>query len=550
VILYELVSGRRPYPPETPWQERLTRKVPPVHPRWDVLLARCLDPDPAHRFRNAEEVAQALSPSRPRRWFLQVAAAAVIAVTAGGVTYQRDTPGESGLLAVIPFVNASHTPESEYLSDGLSEGLINALVQLPDLKVIARSSSFKFKGDKLDVHKAARTLGAQVVVTGRVAEMGGRLRITTELVNGADGTQIWGAQYNCALSDLSSIQAEISRQIAERIRSKLTPSERLKLAKGKQVNPEAYELLLRGRYQMRLYTPESREKAVGYFQQALAVDPGFSLAHAELAAAYRVLSASGILDSAEALPQAEAEARRALAADADLAEAHAALAGIKRDRWDWTGAEGEYRMALALSPNLTIARTGLAICLSVTGKYDAAITEIQHSRELDPIGLPTAVDVAAVYYNTRHYDQAAEALQHAASLDPSSPTPWMWMGMVKGGSGRFSEAVAAYEKAIRLGDHTGAIQCLYAHSLARSGRRHQALQILDQVRRSQVFVPLSALAFIYTGLNDKESAIRMLQAAYAARDPMLQYLQVESHYDILKDDPRFQDLAIRIGLPR
>ena len=532
------------------WEKWLNWKRFGLRSKWERLCARCIDPNPTRRPPNADELLQAVIGPSLRQWFLAATAAVVLVATTAVVTYERSTvPFDSGRLAVIPFVNAGSTPETQYLSDGISEGLINTLVQLPDVKVIARSSSFKFKGDKVDIRKAARTLGAQTLLMGHVAEMNGELRITAELVNGVDGRQIWGAQYSCKISELPGVQAEISRQIALHMSSKLTPSDRLKLAKATKVNPEAYALVLRGRYQMRLYTPESRKKAVEYFEQALGIDSGYALANAELGVAYRVLSASGMLSSSDAMPKAEAAAERALAIDSDLAEAHVALAGIKKDLWDWKAAEREYRQALHLSPNLAIAHNGLAICLSVTGQYDAAIAEIQHAAELDPIGLPTAIDAAAVYYNSRHYDRALNVLKRAANLDPSAPSPWTWMGIVSGGGGDYAQAVAAYEKALSLGDNTGATQCYYGYALARSGRQAEALRTLERVKHSRSFVPISMLAILYAGLGQREHAIQSLLAAYASKDSLLQYLNVESHFDTLRDDPRLQDLAARIGLP-
>jgi TolB-like protein/Tfp pilus assembly protein PilF len=556
VILHELTFGRRPDAPEVSEalvsrQERAGQKTP-GRPRLYGILERCLDPDPARRFRNVDEIAQALAPPRSRRWFATAAAAAVLTAGAGAgaIVYLSERSGASiPSIAVIPFVNDGGTAESEYLSDGISEGLINALVQLPDLKVIARSSSFKFKGKGIDVPKAARTLGVKALVTGRVAAMGNRLRISAELVSGADGTQIWGAQYSPAVSDLPAVQAQISSQIAVHIRSGLTQAERAKLEKHTKAHPEAYELLLRARYQIRLYTPESRQRAVSYYQQALAIDPAYALAHAELASAYRLLSGSAILSAKDMMPMALASAMRALAADPDLAEAHTALAAINKDQWDWAAAEREYRRAIELSPNLVSAHDGFAIHLSVLGKYAEAAAEIQRARQLDPIGLPTAIAAAAVAYNGRQYGRALDELKRAANLDPAAPAPWTWIGIVNGSTGHFAEAIAAYEKAIGFGDNTAATQCYYSYSLARSGRRNDALEILGRLRRSNGFVPLSPLGIVYAGLNQKDRAFQSLEAAYAARDPLLQYLKAESHFDSLNDDPRFHDLARRIGLP-
>lgn len=551
VILYELAGGRRPHEMEVSWPVRYSRKALPVHPNWHRMLSRCLDPDPTHRFRSANEVLEALAPRRSRRAFLIAAAAVILAAGTDVLMYQTTTvPSKSGRLAVLPFVNAGGRPESEYLSNGLSEDLINRLTQMSALKVIARGSSFKFKGDRVNIQKAGRELGAEVLVTGRIAEKNGQVRISTELVNSTDGTQIWGAQYTCTISDLARTQSEMAREIAERISSRFTQTDRLKLAKAAKVNPEAYDLLLRARYQIGLYTPESKQRAITYFERALAIDPEFAQANAELAFAYRLLSSSGILSATDAIPKAEAAARKALAIDNQLAEAHAALAGIKRDQWDWAGAEQEYRRALQLNPNLELTGFALANYLSVTGRANEALTEIQRVIETDPIGVPAAIAAAAVDYNLRRYDHALVGLKRAVELDPSRPSPWTWIGIVNGGRGNYEEAIPAYEKAMVLGDHTAATRCYYAYALARSGRRGRAIQLLQEMKQTTEFVPLSTLAILYLGLNQKERALELLTAAYVSRDPLLQYINVESHFETLKTDERFRKLVQKIGLPQ
>jgi serine/threonine-protein kinase len=522
---------------------------------WGGIVTRALEPLPTNRFSSVAEVAERLSEGEPvRKWIPAAAAAAIIVIGLGLLrVYPIDSHSRAAIpirsVAVIPFANAPGAPENQYLSDGISEGLINALAQLPDLKVIARSSSFRFKGDRIDIQAVARALGVHALVTGRVAAINGRLRITVELVNGADGRQLWGAQYDSGMAELAVTQAELSRQVGEHLRSEVTLADREKLSRGAKANPEAYALLLRGRYQIRLYTPESRKKAVGYYEEALAIDPGFALANAELAAAYRVLSGSAILSGGDAMPMAEAAVRRALAGDETLAEAHAAFADIRKDQWDFRTAESEYRKALQLSPNLVEAHEGLAICLSVLGQYDAAIKEVQPVLELDPISAQATVDTAAVYYNARRFDPSLATLRRGIERDPASPSLWSWVGMVYGANHQFPEAIASYEKAISFGDTTMATQGYYAYALAQAGDRQQARRIMRRMQQSHEFVPPTTLAIAFAGLGEKERAIRLLQTRFSSRDPLLQYMLVEPHYDLLKDDPRFLDLAALVGLP-
>jgi tetratricopeptide (TPR) repeat protein len=300
---------------------------------------------------------------------------------------------------------------------------------------------------------------------------------------------------------------------------------------------------------MSLYTSESTQKAVSYFEQALGIDPAYALANAELANAYRRLAVSGVLKPADALRRGEQAAARAIATDDELPEAHTALADIKRDRWQWQDAEREYRRAIALSSSFVAARQALAIDLTVTGRHDAAVAEIVRARELDPVGLSGAVESAAVFYNLRLYDRALATLKDAASLDGLAPVLWTWVGIVSGGSGDFAGAVTAFEKAIQLGDSSPATRCYYVHALARAGRSDDALTHLRALEREGAVVAPSFLAIAYLGLGDRERAITYLQAGYAARDPLLQYIAVESYLDGLMDDPRFQQIVAGMGLP-
>jgi serine/threonine protein kinase/tetratricopeptide (TPR) repeat protein len=551
VVLYELACGHRPFGADVSTEARTVRQPPPAHPKWDRVLARCLAPDPRRRLIRVEDVIHALQPPNRYQFFVGAAAALLVTAVLGiGSLINSKSPEETALsVAVLPFVSEGMPTGSEYLSDGITESLIHTLARFPELKVIARSSSSQFKGRGTDLQDVARRLNANFLVTGRIREEAGRLEVTAELVNGTKGIQLWGAQYSPAGADLAGLEERLATQIAEQIGAKLTNTTQARLSRSISAKPQAYELLLRGQYQIRLYTVESRQKAIGYFEQALVVDPEFALANAELANVYRLLGGGGILDPAETMPKAEAAARRALSADPDLAEAHSALADIAKDQWNWATAEREYRRAIDLNKNLTDAHMGYAILLSVMGRYGAALEEVQKMRGLDPVGLPAALHAAAVHYNAHHYADALKELARARDLDPSAPTPWSWMGMVYGGSGRYSEAVDAYQHAVARGDDTAATQCFYVYSLTKSGQRDQAQKILNRLLKTNQFVPLTALAVAYAGLDQKEKAIQLLQKAYTTPDPILQYLKVESHFDGLKDRPEYTDLAAKIGLP-
>ena len=518
------------------------------------LVDDCLAKDPAARLRSMQDVSVRLHAiaHKKSRTGSRVAwgMAALLAVSAAFGYWQWRSQSPAASVAVIPFVNARSTPEGIALAEGISEGLISALAQLPDLRVIARSSSFRFSGDTRDVRRIARALGVRTVVTGRITEEAGRLRVTTELVNGENGTTLWGAEYTRNRADLADIQGQIATEIARRVRSKLTPADQRRLEKLVHPNPEVYSLLLRGRYQMSLYTPESTQRAASYFEQALGIDQSYAMANAELANAYRRLGGAGILRPREALPLAEQAALKAIAADAELAQAHTVLADIKRDRWDWAAADREYRRAIALSASSVPAHQGLAISLSLSGQGDAAVAELSRVRDLDPVGLSTAIDTAAVYYNVRRYDRALETLREAARLDALAPAVWTWIGIATGGSGDFVRALAAFDRAMELGDRTAATLCYDIHALARAGKRDEALRRLAAIERSGTFVPPSSLAIAYEGLGERDRAIEQLQEAFANRDPLLQYIAVESYLDGMKNDARFRAIVAQMGMSR
>jgi eukaryotic-like serine/threonine-protein kinase len=555
VILHELALGRRPDSRGAAViaaRSELGRNGR-RHPRWERIVLRCLEGDPSRRFTKVDSISQLLAVPVSRRWIVRSVALSILtfAATAGSIAYFAARQANSiPSIAVLPFVNEGGGTETGYLSAGVSESLINTLALLPDLKVIARSSAFRFKSDDLDLREIARKLGVKAVVTGRISVQGSKLTIKAELVRADDGTQIWGEQYTPGMSDLTAVQAQISRQIAQRVRSHLTQTDRANIEKETTAHPEAYEKVLRARYQMGLYTPESKQEAVSYYQQALGIDPQYALAHAELASAYRLLGGSATADAAEMMPKAQSSAMRALAIDPELATAHAALAAVKKDRWDWAGAEQSYRRALALNPNLTTARFEYAIYLGVAGRHEEAAAEIKRAIELDPVGLPTAIHAAAVAYNARQYAAALSELKRAVDLDPAAPAPWTWLGIVHGALGDFDAAIKNYDQGVRFGDDTAATQCYLAYSLARSGQRERAIRILTRVSRPGLFVPPSALAIGYTGLNQTERAIAALETGYRGKDPMLQYLKVEPHFDSLAGDARFQSLTRRIGLPQ
>jgi serine/threonine-protein kinase len=453
-------------------------------------------------------------------------------------------------VAVMPFVNVGGNADVEYLSDGISEALINNLSRLSQLKVIARSSAFKYKGKEVDVREAAKALGAGAVVTGRVFERGGNLQISVEMVNATDGTQMWGEQYSRPATDVQAVQSEISREIAERLRLKLTGAQEQQLTKRATENSEAYQLYLNGLFYGRKGSIEGYRKALDYSSRAAALDPRFALAHAAVADIYRFLGLNSLLDPKEAAAKGKAAAQKALELDEGLAEGHLALAGFKADEWDWEGAEREYRRTIELNPNLAQAHFRYSQGLAAVGRFDEAMAETKRAKELDPLRVVLSGQEGVILFYARRYGEAVQRLQDAFKLEPENGVILAFLGYAYAARGQYAEAIGAYQKQISLDGETTSALCYLGHAYAKSGKRDEALSVLDKLKRTKEYVSPSELAVFYAGLGDKEAAFESLERAYAAHDPQLQSLKVDPFLDPLRADPRFQDLVRRVGLPQ
>lgn len=479
-----------------------------------------------------------------------VALLVLIALAAAAYRYRAsEGKGSINSIAVLPFANTSGDANMEYLSDGLSESLINALAQLPGMKVIARGSAFKYKGKEIDLEEVARALGVQAIVTGRVARRGDELQVSAELVEAREKTQLWGEQFNRKPADLLQVQAEISQQIVERLRLRLTNTEQQQLVKSTKANPQAYESLLKGRFHRYKRTAEDLKKAIEYYTQAIAIDPNYALAYAEISAAYNLLGANSSVDPKETTPKAEAAAKHALELDERLAEAHYALAGIKRDAWDWAGAAPEYRRAIVLNPNLAVAHSGYSAYLSTQGRHEQAIAESKQARELDPIGLGFNAGIGYRLYHARQYDLAIEQLKRTLELDRNYTFAHTGLGYAYAAKGQAAEAIAEFKEAIRTGGDSTSLQCYLGYALTQAGRRREAEAILRQLETGQAYVSPAELAVLYGGLGEQAQALSALERAYAAHDIQMQYLGIEPLYGAgLRAAPRFINLLRKVGL--
>jgi serine/threonine-protein kinase len=451
-------------------------------------------------------------------------------------------------IAVLPFTNASGDANTDYLSDGISESLIDKLSQLPGLKVIARSSAFKYKGKDVDPQEVANALRVDGIVTGRVVQRGDQLQVRAELIDAHDKTQLWGEQYNRTMTDVQVVQEEIARAISEKLRVRLTGVDEQQLSKRATNNPEAYQLYLNGVYYSRK-SFQSLPTALDYYNRAVTLDPGFALAWTGVSDSYRTLAINGVVNPQEAIPKAKAAVKKALDLDEALAEAHVSQAVLLTSDWDWSGAERELKRAFELNPNLADAHIRYAVLLSELGRHEESIASAKRAQELDPLDLVARTREGVSLYVARRYDEAIRAFDGVLKLAPDNDAALIFRAYTYDGKGMYKEAITEYQKLVSAGDKGSGTQCYLGYALTQVGKRSEAQGILEKLKTTKDYVSPAELAILYVGLGDKENAIQSLQKAYEAHDLQLQFLKTEPHYDSLRSDPRFVDLMKKVGLP-
>lgn len=463
----------------------------------------------------------------------------------------RNKPGITSI-AVLPFANNTGDPNAEYLSDGISESLINSLSKLPGIKVIARSSAFAYKGKESDLKEVSNALGVEAILTGRVTQRGENLSISVELVDARDKTQVWGEQYDRKMSDLLAIQHEIAREIVEKLKLKVSAAEK-GLAKHYTESNEAYQLYLKGRFYWDKRTPEALMKSIEYFNQAIEKDPSFALAYAGLADSYVVPSSR--IPPREAMPKAKAAAMRALELDETLAEAHASLGRVLASYdWDWTSAEKEYKRAIELNPRYAVAHQWYGGYLAVTGRSNEALAERKRAQELDPLSLIINAELGMAFYYARDYDQAIEQFEKTLELDQNFPPPRAFLPAAYEQKGMYNEAIAEFKKALSLRgiNEVGFLRAGLGHIYAVSGKKSEARKLLAELKQlsEQGYVPAPSIALIYAGLGEKDQALAWLEQGYEQRAFQMQWIKIEPRWDSLRSDPRFADLIRRMRFPQ
>jgi len=455
-------------------------------------------------------------------------------------------------IVVLPLADRSPQKDQEYFCDGLTEELIDALAKIEGWMVVSRTSAFAFKGKEQDIRAIGTQLNVSHALEGSVRKSGNRLRIATQLINVADGFQLWSEKYDRELDDVFAIQDDIAAAIVKKLKMKLTGEQESQLVKRHTKNLEAYNLYLQARFHLNKRTEEGLKKGVAYCEQAISLEPRYAVAFAGLADGFTLQCFQGFLPPAEAMPKAKAAAEQALAIDETLPEAHTSLGCIHAiyDR-NWPDAEKEFERAIALSPNHSIAHYWYALWyLLPTGRFERCVEEIKKAQELDPLSLVLNTGMGWQFYFARQYDRALEAVRTTLELDENFIFARDILGQVYEQQGMYEQAIAELKQAVALSSRRTLSLRSLGHAYALAGRRAEAQQVLDDLlkRAEQKYVSPYDIAVLYVGLDDKESAFTCLEKAYEEHSGWLVFLNVEPKFDSLRADPRFQTLLKKVGL--
>ena len=458
-------------------------------------------------------------------------------------------------IAVLPFTNLSPEKEQEYFSDGLAEDIIEALTRVPGLRVMARTSSFAFRGKEQDVREIGSRLNVKTILEGSVRRAGNRIRVTAQLVQAGDGYHLWSQRFDREMTDVFAIQDEISQAIVEKLRLRLEGNR--PMVKRYTENLAAYDLCLKARHYLLKMTPEGREAGRRYCEQAIAFDPNYALAHVMMAESYLWSAFWGSMDPREAFAKAKSAALEALRLDDTIADAHSALGTVLGSgEFDWQGAEREFRGALASDPSSTAVRYDYAWCYTMwfllpLGRVEQALTEMRRALELDPLDPFYNSLLGCLLAYARQFEPAITQLRHAIGLDPTFFFSYWLISIAYRMNGQLDEAIAAAEKANELsGDNAltlGVLGAVYAAA----GRVAEARQLLGELtaRRQLTYVPASALSFVYGGLGELEETLEWIAKGIEERDPILVTpIKIAPSYDRLRSHPAFQALLRRMNL--
>jgi TolB-like protein/Tfp pilus assembly protein PilF len=496
-------------------------------------------------------------PGRFRATRAIVAIGIVVVLLVGAIFWGIDSlrePKAVESLAVLPFENLSGDSSQDYLADGITDALTTNLARIRTLHVISRTSARQYKSAAKRLPDIARELEVDAILEGAVSRNGDRVRVSAQLIDARSDRHIWADSYDRELREIPTLGSDVARAVAAQVGIRLTPQEDGRLTQAGRVNAEAYDLYLRGRYLWNQRTEVQLLKAIEYFQRAIEKDQSFAPAYAGLADTYGLFGFSlyAAMPAAEAEQRAEAAARRALQLDDTLAEAHAALGGIyHRSKWNWVEAQRELQRAIELNPGYAPGHQTYALYLATVGRQQDALAAIRRALQLDPASPIINAAVGRQFIFARQWDDAIEQLQKTIELQPTFMAAYHRLGQAYGAKEMYTEAITALEKARELSNNNPLVLAALGHTSARAGKRNRAQELAAEMTRLSSARRVSSydMAVLYSGLEDYNQAFSWLERAYEQRDPSLVYLKVESWFEPIRSDPRFDALARRIGLP-
>ncbi len=587
VVLYEMVTGKQPFRrnhiPLT-FEAILHHQPPPasalnaaVPHELGLILQHALSKQRDGRYQSAADMRSDLQrvrcdsgsarvtasliagsvAAKPgwRRKPVVLSALAVVALLlacGAGLLFFRSRGKPIDSVAVLPFANTSAGTNTEYLSDGVTEGIINDLAQVHGLRIMARSTMFRYKGMNADPQKVGQDLHVSAVLSGRLQQRGNDVVVEAELVDVAKGSQLWGGRYHRNLADVFALQEDLARQISENLRLRLSGEQKQRLTRRYTEDAEAYRLYLQGRYFYYKWNPEAARQAIDYFQQAINKDPGYALAYAGLADCYSSLAWLTDMAPAQAAPKAKAAALKALEIDDQLAEAHLSLAFIDYlYDWDWKAAGEHFQRALALSPGYANGHNWYAFYLFALGRSQEAMAEARRALDLDPASVGMNQVVGVLLLNAgRQYDEALQQFHKAADMDPNFRDAYRGLGETYAAKGMYKEALPYFLRFAELNRRNAHSVSLLGYAYGCLNDRSHAFRALDELQRlsNGEYVSPADVALVYVGLGDKDRAFEWLHKAYNEHAFTLAFLKLTPRWDPLRSDPRFDALLRQIGL--
>lgn len=558
IVLYEMATGIRAfdrYSGDAIFEAILYRQpTPPVrlNPRLphqlQEIIHKTLEKDRNLRCQSAAELRADLL--RLKRDY----SSGTVSVGAAGErrTKTSEKSGKIDSLAVLPLENTSGDPDTEYLSDGIAESLINSLAQLRKIRIVPRGVAFRYRGRAADPLQAGRELGVRAVLAGRMVQRGDNLTISAELVDIEREAQLWGSRYERKMQDLFALEKELATEISDQLRLQLTGEEKKQLAKHKTQNNDAYRLVLRGQHSIVKWSLDGLRTGIGFCQRAVDIDPTYASAYAWLSAAYAAQSIFGFAAASEAFLRSRSAARKAIDLDDSLAEAHFSLALVLiYHDWDFAGAELELRTALARNPDLPYTYHALSTLRAVQGRVEDSIVAAKRAADLEPLSWMLNFYLGFIYYAARRFHQAIDQISRALEIDPDNLANHRYLADAYAFAGQPQKAIEQCEKVIGLGRGVMSLQLPAAVTYPKAGKPGIARDLLDQAvkdwkpdGRSSFFI-----AAAEARLGEKDKAFEWLERAFEERAGLLIYLKIHPMFDELREDPRFEVLLSRIGIP-